>query len=520
MADVGIDFGTTNSSVIWITRTEQAVSLLSSPNPNKITVPHVPTLLYIRKQPLGKTNIACGLEISDEEKCVPDGFLVTNLKTKLRNTTENEQIFGVDKWELFGRFLQYLVNNANTSPYLLAERERIENVVMSVPFQSDAVYVEKMKSVAEKTDFTDSQGRRYHIKVTHIQEEPVAIALTRFLRPKSAPKVLVYDMGGGTTDFAVVKRNNDGAEVIKHDGINRAGNYIDELIAGYLLDCTDCSREQFFSESNRLLSYSMQQVQRGKEDLESGSESVSITLRINGDQEVEKELTYAEYQEVISPFIHETVERALSLIDSSVTAAVLAGGGSNCAMISQLFNKVGALRFNSSSDDKTIATAHGNAEWFHIPTIIDILNHSYAIRFWDKREEKHYICNALYKDERIPVENRRMDSFTIGETDRVVFKFYVGTDTKEKNEPIYDYQEYKWLTGKDFVFKFDTIVPADTEIRTSISVDVDGVISLLFESEYAQSQTYTLLNGLEEKTPESKRRKTLWRMLRKIVLKE
>ncbi len=518
MADVGIDFGTTNSSVIWISRTEQVLSLLSSPKPNAITVPHVPTLLYIRKAPLGKTNIVCGLDIGEDEKFSPDGSLVTNLKTKLRNATDIEPIFGIDKWDLFSHFLKYLVNNANTSPYILAERERVENVVMSVPYHSDAVYVEKIKSVAEKTEFTDSQGQRYHINVTHIQEEPVAIALTRFTRPKSAPKVLVYDMGGGTTDYAVVKRNNDGAEVIKHDGINRAGNYIDELIAGYLLDRNDCPREQFFSKSNRLLSYSMQQVQRGKEDLESGSESVSITLRINY-IELEEELTHAEYQKIISPFIHETVERALALIDDSVTAAVLAGGGSNCAMIYQLFVEEGTLRLNSSSDDKTIATAHGNAEWFHFSTI-DILNHSYAIKFWDEKKEKNFILNAIYKDERIPIENRRMDSLTIGETDRVVFKFFVGNDTKEKNERIYDYQEYKWLTGKDFVFKFDTTVPADTEIRTSISVDENGVISLLFESDYAQPQTYTLLDGLKENTPEPKRRNMLWRLLRKLAPKK
>ena len=254
MAKVGVDFGTTNSSIIMLLKDETGSLLARSLLDNNRNYER--SLIYVQRT----GEIKCGDEIDNNFLRLANNVgLIYNLKEKLldenfnsvfvchgekrewkdtqvfNKTNDDKNIICYDKWQLLEKYMSYLLTKANKSFYLNIENDRITDVALSVPCSASADYIIKYKEAVEKASVKDCNGKVYNVKVYDIIEEPVSIGLLSYKYGNSA-NYLIYDMGGGTLDIAIVSYSTKIYDVIDYDGNKRAGNYINEEILRYVFE--------------------------------------------------------------------------------------------------------------------------------------------------------------------------------------------------------------------------------------------------------------------------------------------
>jgi molecular chaperone DnaK len=160
--------------------------------------------------------------------------------------------------------------------------------------------------------------------------------------------VAVYDLGGGTFDAAVLRRNNDGAgfEMIgQPEGIDRLGGIdFDAAIVSYVnrhlngaLDRLDKNDPSVSSALARLRNDCTEAKQALSTDTD-----VRIQVLVPGVPQTEVRITRGEFESMIQPALSETVGalrralRSASVTPQEVAAVLLIGGSSRIPMVARL----------------------------------------------------------------------------------------------------------------------------------------------------------------------------------------
>ena len=112
--------------------------------------------------------------------------------------------------------------------------EDLEGVVISVPAGFEHNEKATIRAAAEIPTSKGGPG----LKVLGFIKEPVAAALSYFQTPLSdGTKILVYDLGGGTCDVAIVKSDSSAAEkytVVDSEMIRIGGKDWDNKLSVYI----------------------------------------------------------------------------------------------------------------------------------------------------------------------------------------------------------------------------------------------------------------------------------------------
>jgi len=218
----GIDFGTSNSSVtIW--DVEQR-ALLRDPTIRDVESSFMYFPYTRSKDPPIIGDAAKLRYVQDEMR----GRFFQAIKTILPNRTFEQTIVNNEVYmleDLVAFFLRYLKAKADN-----VTRQDVKRVVMGRPavFSSDAeedqLAQDRLRRAAELAGFEE----------IHFQYEPIAAAFAYESRINQPERVLVGDLGGGTSDFTVVQldpkrqgltdRIND---ILATGGIPVAGNKYD-----------------------------------------------------------------------------------------------------------------------------------------------------------------------------------------------------------------------------------------------------------------------------------------------------
>jgi actin-like ATPase involved in cell morphogenesis len=160
--------------------------------------------------------------------------------------------------------------------------------------------------------------------------------------------VAVYDLGGGTFDAAVLRRNDDGAgfEMIgQPEGIDRLGgidfdaaivSYVNRHLNGALdrLDIDDPS----VSAALARLRYDCTEAKQAL----STDTDVRIQVLVPGVPQTEVRITRSEFESMIQPALSETVGalrralRSASVTPQEVAAVLLIGGSSRIPLVARL----------------------------------------------------------------------------------------------------------------------------------------------------------------------------------------
>ena len=184
--------------------------------------------------------------------------------------------------------------------------ESVSEAVITVPAYFDD----------DQRQATKDAGKIAGFDVKRIVAEPTAAALAYGLDKKSAEKIVVYDLGGGTFDISILEIGENVVEVIATNGdTHLGGDNFDEVLIDHLL-------RTFKKDSGVDVSQDPMALQRLKEAAEkakielSSAPSTEINLPfLTADQSGPKHLvhniTRAEFERMIDDLVSKN-PRALS----------------------------------------------------------------------------------------------------------------------------------------------------------------------------------------------------------------
>jgi molecular chaperone DnaK len=219
--------------------------------------------------------------------------------------------------------------------------EKIKDAVITVPayFNDD------------QRQATKDAGKIAGLTVKRIINEPTAASLAYGLDKEGDHKIAVYDFGGGTFDITLMEVGEGVFEVLSTNGDTQlGGSDMDQALVDYLAD-------EFNKEHSVDLRKDAKAHQRLLEATENAKIELSSTLQTdinlpyitvidNEPKHLEKKLTRAKFEEIISKFVDKTegpCKQALKdakLKSSDIDHVVLVGGTTRIPLVKK---KVGDI---------------------------------------------------------------------------------------------------------------------------------------------------------------------------------
>ncbi len=222
MISCGVDFGTSNSSVA-ISK-EGAVSLVPVEQHHHT----IPSALFFQRKVIepfyGREAIQCFFERKE-------GRFMRSLKRVLGTSlmTHGTSING--KPMKFDVIIASFLHNLKAKADAMADDE-LQHVVMGRPVhfidndaEGDLRAQHELKSIAERVGF----------KYVEFQFEPIAAAFAHEINVKEERLAIVADLGGGTSDFTVIRLSNRyinktdrSSDILANTGVRIGGNDFDK----------------------------------------------------------------------------------------------------------------------------------------------------------------------------------------------------------------------------------------------------------------------------------------------------
>lgn len=350
----GIDLGTTNSAITKFIKGDVIVFN----NPLDFGRSTLPSVVYYKKDKIIVGNKA-------KEYLERDPKNVVGLFKRKMGTAESFKIKSLNESktpiELSAQVLKELKTFVNTG-------DNLDSVVLTIPASFDSI----------QSNATKEAGLQAGFKQVVLLQEPIAASLAYANMKKSNDLKdghwLVYDLGGGTFDVALVRIKDGEMKVIDHEGDNfLGGSDFDRLMVEKLI-IPKISQEYSFTDlENQMKSASgkyntkyyslLHQTEEAKIRLSAVSSAEVIVERMEDEEgnEVDMEITItrSELNNLIKSSIDETTEMIkMILTRNSMTAKdiqfnLMVGGSTYIPYIRQRVEEVLQIPVNCEIDPTT-----------------------------------------------------------------------------------------------------------------------------------------------------------------------
>jgi molecular chaperone DnaK (HSP70) len=233
------------------------------------------------------------------------------------------------------------------------------------PQEISAIILSRLKEIAQRqlgrpvskavitvpAYFSDTQrqatreaGEIAGLEVMRIINEPTAAALVYEAAQHQGKRILVYDLGGGTFDVSVVRIEAGVVEVISSHGNNQlGGDDFDHKIVEHVLEHLKLKHGVDVSGQPRAMARILRSAEAAKKHLSAHPfariEEEYLTEQDGKPVNLDLELSREDYEEMITPFIEETLGaihialESASLISSQVDEILLVGGATRTPLI-------------------------------------------------------------------------------------------------------------------------------------------------------------------------------------------
>lgn len=221
MSFCGLDFGTSNSTIGIIK--DNNIDMVSLEEESKL----LRSAIFLDDEEL---KIYFGKQAVSHYIDGVEGRLMVSIKSVLGTSLMKEETRVFNKMEPFSKVLGYFIKNIKDK----AEHEQgneINSVVLGRPVRfSDKD--DNLDKLAEDMlrEIATNQG----FKNIEFQYEPIAAALAYEKKSKKEELALIVDIGGGTSDFTIIKINpkkNTPSNILSSDGIHIGGTDFDTLLS-------------------------------------------------------------------------------------------------------------------------------------------------------------------------------------------------------------------------------------------------------------------------------------------------
>ena len=394
---IGIDFGTSFSLPAGLINGSPATLLPGGQY-------GVPSVFYFDS----KRKILIGKPAEDREKFFPEN-VVRNVKMEIRNPNKKNFVLDgrtFDKKEIVGNILREIKQIALVGiEHRQLVSQKIDGAVISVP----AAF-----TLRELNFIRDAARDVAGLKVLGFIREPVAAAIAYFNAPAGEDEktILVYDLGGGTCDVAIVrsdKNSNEWYKVIDSDMKRIGGRDWDKLL-GELIKRKCREQEPQINFDLKAQAKILNAAVEVKHNL-SRQTKAFVELEI-GDDYFEIEVTRDEFEKITSELLQETM-RMVDKLESNapkIDYIVCVGGSSNMPQVREAFKKnYPDIEIKLFEPEKAIAfgaaiySEHLTEETF----LHDICKFSYGAKYIQDFNKYHdrerlRIYNIIYKGAALP----------------------------------------------------------------------------------------------------------------------
>lgn len=360
MINFGIDLGTTNSLIAKFDKGQ--VEVFKNPNGFKETLP---SIVAFRNDRILVGDQARTYAAKDPKR------VASRFKRKM-GTTESIKLTGGSKTpvELSAFVLKELKNFIHSG-------EQVESAVITIPASFDAV----------QSNATKEAGIAAGFKRVLLLQEPIAASLAYANKERSVDlrnsQWMVYDLGGGTFDVALVKIVEGELTVVDHEGDNYlGGSDFDAMLVEKVIVPDICRRGKFADllaqmksekgKYNTLWYRLLHAAESAKIELSSKT-SAEIDLGMISFEDEEGNpmdslltVTRSEFEEVIKSAIDGTAEMMKkiltrnSLRPEDLKFVLMVGGGAYIPFVRKRVEEVMGIPVNTSIDP-TNAIAVGAA---------------------------------------------------------------------------------------------------------------------------------------------------------------
>ncbi|MCR5224680.1 MAG: Hsp70 family protein, partial [Alphaproteobacteria bacterium] len=453
MFTVGIDLGTTTSVVAYI---EDGAPKIVEVDGGKITTPSV--VSYVDGHPIvGREAILNG-DSSD------------TLFSMKRLMGSNEKVAGKSAVEVSADILSHLkrITEAKVG-------KQIDSAIITVPAHFSDLQRTATKQAASIAG----------IKVLRLINEPTAAALAFGIDKNKNGIFAVYDFGGGTFDFSVLRLVDGIFQVLATGGDNYlGGDDIDNKIVEYNLQKYGISR-QGLSEKDVIAARLVAKLM--KEQL-SGRDLVHKKYIYNG-QEFDFELTANLLKQFAAEFIQKTLDISTQVLKDAkiqaVDGVVLAGGMTKSPLVklavrdffkAQIYddlNPEGVVAIGAAIQADGIGTKNKNL------LLIDVVPLTLGIETVGGAVDK-----IIHRNTPIPIVERR--EYTTYQDNQTGIKFQVVQGERALAKDCRSLATFE-LTG------IPPMPAGMPRVIVEFGVDVNGLLNLkAYEKTLGISQTITV----------------------------
>jgi molecular chaperone DnaK len=335
----GIDLGTTNSLIARFVKGQ--IEIFKNPNGFKDSLPSV--VAY------RKDRVIVGEKAREYQEKDPAN-VIGRFKRKM-GTSESFKIKSLGQTrtpiDLSAEVLKELKGFVHTG-------QTVDAAVITIPASFDTIQCNATKQAAEQAGF----------KQVVLLQEPIAasLAYANKRKEKEMPegKWLVYDLGGGTFDVALVRTEHGELKILDHEGDNFLGGVdfdsaiVESLIIPKLESVGNFSdlANQMKSEGgkrNNLWSICLHKAEEAKIELSSKLSSVveiDVADDIDDEHTIELPITRSDFENLIKPSIDKTAEMIKTIItrnnlsSSDLNFVLMVGGSTLVPLVRQ---RVGEL---------------------------------------------------------------------------------------------------------------------------------------------------------------------------------
>src|SRR4051794_8933718 len=191
---------------------------------------------------------------------------------------------------------------------------------------------------------TREAGEIAGLEVARIINEPTAAALVYEAAQHQGKRILVYDLGGGTFDVSVVRIEEGVVEVISSHGNNHlGGDDFDRKIVEQVLEHLKIKHGVDVSGRPQAMARIVRSVEAAKKHLSDHPyariEEEYLAEHDGAPVNLDLELSRVDYEDMILPFIEETLEAihialgSAKLTSSQVDEILLVGGATRTPLI-------------------------------------------------------------------------------------------------------------------------------------------------------------------------------------------
>ncbi len=403
---IGIDFGTSFSLPAAMINGNPATLLHSGQY-------GLPSVFYYDNS----QGILIGIPAEDQGDRHPDN-IVRNIKMEISNPNQKTyQLDGktFDKKKIVGHIFREINQVALEGiEYQQLMSQEIDGAVVSVP----AAF-----TLRELNFIRDAAQEEAGLKVLGFIREPVAAAIAYFNAPagEDDKTILVYDLGGGTCDVAIVRSDKNSSEwykVIDSEMLRIGGRDWDKLL-GELIKRKCREQEPAIKFNARAENKILKAAIKAKHQL-SRLERYESYVEVGGD-DYDFEITRAEFEKITSELLQDTmrmVDKLKQNCSTKIDYIVLVGGSSNMPQVRKAFEKnYPGIEIKIFEPEKAIAfgaaiyAEHLTEESF----LHDICKFSYGARYiQDFSRYKDYnrlrIYNIIYKGDELPTSGESNSS--------------------------------------------------------------------------------------------------------------